>query len=141
VGEGEVFAFAGLWDRWLDPNGTILESCTILTTTPNQLLSNFHDRMPVILSPENYAAWLAPGNTDVALEMLKPYERTMRSYPVSTRLNQALNTDPSSSGTFTSPGPVENFLGFVHLACLMRSSNTSAMQNANLNGSRVIRPL
>jgi putative SOS response-associated peptidase YedK len=94
VDEGEVFAFAGLWDRWLDPNGNILESWTILTTTPNLLLSTFHDRMPVILRAENYAAWLTPGNTDAALEMLKPCEQMMRSYPVSTRLNQVRNNDP-----------------------------------------------
>jgi putative SOS response-associated peptidase YedK len=94
VGEGEVFAFAGLWDRWLDPNGSVLESCTILTTTPNSLLSNFHDRMPLILSPENYPAWLTPGNADAAWKMLKPCNRTMRSYPVSTRLNEVQNDDP-----------------------------------------------
>jgi putative SOS response-associated peptidase YedK len=89
-----VFAFAGLWDRWLDPNGSVLESCTILTTTPNSLLSNFHDRMPAILHPENYEVWLTPGKTDAALEMLKPCDRAMRSYPVSTRLNQVQNDGP-----------------------------------------------
>ena len=110
VGEAEVFAFAGLWDTWLDPNGSILESCTILTTTPNLLLSNFHDRMPVILPPENYAAWLTPGNTDAALEMLKPCERMMRSYPVSTRLNQVQNDDPDCAAPLEPEAPPQGRL-------------------------------
>jgi putative SOS response-associated peptidase YedK len=61
MGQGELFAFAGLWDWWLDPQGKVLETCTILTTTPNALVADIHDRMPVILSPENYNVWLNPG--------------------------------------------------------------------------------
>ena len=58
VGEGAIFAFAGLWDRWIDPQGKAVETCTILTTTPNTLLSDIHDRMPVILNPADYEVWL-----------------------------------------------------------------------------------
>jgi putative SOS response-associated peptidase YedK len=60
VDGGELFAFAGLWDGWRDPQGDLVESCTILTTTPNSLLADIHDRMPVILSPDNYDVWLDP---------------------------------------------------------------------------------
>jgi putative SOS response-associated peptidase YedK len=49
VGDGEMFAFAGLWDRWIDPYGKEIESCTIITTIPNSHLADIHDRMPVIL--------------------------------------------------------------------------------------------
>ncbi len=52
-----VFAFAGLWSHWYY-NGETLESCTILTTVPNELISKLHHRMPVILKPEDYALWL-----------------------------------------------------------------------------------
>src|SRR2546429_3800940 len=52
VGEGEVFAFAGLWDEWRSPDGEIIESCTILTTGPNVLVADLHDRMPVIVTPD-----------------------------------------------------------------------------------------
>src|ERR1700692_1838451 len=49
VNEGELFAFAGIWDRWKDPSGSAVETCSILTTTPNALTTAVHDRMPVIL--------------------------------------------------------------------------------------------
>jgi putative SOS response-associated peptidase YedK len=94
--DGELFAFAGLWDRWKSPLGELIESCTILTTTPNSLLADVHDRMPVILSPDNYDLWLDPDfrNTASVAEMLRPFEaRLMRRYPVSTRVNQVQNDD------------------------------------------------
>jgi putative SOS response-associated peptidase YedK len=81
VNDGELFAFAGLWDRWKDPTGQWIKSCSILTTTPNAVTSSVHDRMPVILDPDNYDLWLDPGMTNVeaVLEMLKPYDaRQMR---------------------------------------------------------------
>jgi len=59
VGDGEIFAFAGLWDSWLGTDGHAVQTCTILTTTPNALLADVHDRMPVILSVECYDRWLA----------------------------------------------------------------------------------
>jgi putative SOS response-associated peptidase YedK len=60
VGKRELFAFAGLWDRWKNPEGKIIESCTILTTTPNVLLADIHDRMPVIIPPDKYDLWPTP---------------------------------------------------------------------------------
>jgi len=95
VGDGDVFAFAGLWDRWTDPRGEVVESCTILTTTPNALLADIHDRMPAILRPDDYALWLNPTaqNTESALRLLSPYTGPMHRYPVSTRVNQVQNDD------------------------------------------------
>src|SRR6266851_4977223 len=97
VNDGELFAFAGLWDRWSDPQGDVVESCTILTTTPNSLLADIHDRMPVILNPDHYDLWLDPafGDTGSLSEMLKPFDAAlMKRHPVSTRVNQVLNDDP-----------------------------------------------
>jgi hypothetical protein len=94
VNDGELFAFAGLWDRWKDPSGQWLKSCSILTTTPNAVTSAVHDRMPVILDPDNYDLWLDPGMTNVEAvsEMLKPFDaRQMRCYPISTRINHVAN--------------------------------------------------
>jgi putative SOS response-associated peptidase YedK len=96
VNEGELFAFAGLWDRWRDAGGKTIETCSILTTTPNTLTSAVHDRMPVILDPDTYDLWLDPGMTNVAAasELLKPYDpRAMRCYPVSSRINHVANDD------------------------------------------------
>jgi putative SOS response-associated peptidase YedK len=96
VNEGELFAFAGIWDRWKDPTGQWVKSCSILTTTPNAVISAVHDRMPVILDPDAYDLWLDPGMKDVsaASELLKPFDaRLMRSYPVSSRINHVVNDD------------------------------------------------
>ena len=100
VNHGDLFAFAGLWDRWRDANGKPLESCSILTTAANAVTSPVHDRMPVILDPDNYDLWLDPGMKDVqaAADLLKPYKpEHMRCYPVSVRINIAANDDPECS--------------------------------------------
>jgi putative SOS response-associated peptidase YedK len=96
VASGELFAFAGIWDRWKDPGGNWIRTCSILTTTPNATVSSFHDRMPVILDPDSYDLWLDPGMTDtkVATEVLKPFDASLiRCYPVSNRVNQVANDD------------------------------------------------
>jgi putative SOS response-associated peptidase YedK len=99
VGDGEIFAFAGLWDKWTDPNGKVIETCTILTTSPNVLLSNIHDRMPVILPQQHYDSWLnsTARDTDSLKKLLVPYAGPMRGYAVSARVNQALNDDAGCS--------------------------------------------
>jgi putative SOS response-associated peptidase YedK len=100
VNEGELFAFAGLWDGWGDPTRQWLKSCSILTTTPNAVASAVHDRMPVILDADSYDLWLDPGMTNVQIisELLKPYDaRLMRCYPVSGRVNQVGNDDEECS--------------------------------------------
>jgi putative SOS response-associated peptidase YedK len=96
VTEGELFAFAGLWDGWKNANGQWIKTFSILTTTPNAVTSAIHDRMPVILDPDNYDLWLDPGMQDVVAisEVLKPYDaRLMRCYPVGTRVNSVSNDD------------------------------------------------
>jgi putative SOS response-associated peptidase YedK len=96
VNEGQLFAFAGLWDRWKDPSGNWIKTCSILTTMPNAVTSAVHDRMPVILDPDAYDIWLDPGmqNMAAASELLKPSDaRLMRCFPVSTRINSVANDD------------------------------------------------
>jgi putative SOS response-associated peptidase YedK len=100
VNEGELFAFAGIWDRRKDASGKWVETCSILTTTPNAVTSAVHDRMPVILDPDSYDLWLDPGMKDVTVvsDMLKPYDpRLMRCYPVSTWVNHVANDDEECS--------------------------------------------
>jgi putative SOS response-associated peptidase YedK len=100
VAEGEVFALAGLWDEWTSPDGEVIESCTILTTTPNSLVADLHDRMPVIVPPGKYDLWLDPDVNDfnVIRDILKPYDATaMRLYPVNRKLNNSNNDDAESA--------------------------------------------
>ena len=98
-GNAELFAFAGIWDRWKDPSGQWVKSCSILTTTPNAVMSLVHDRMPVILRPNDYDLWLDPGMTKVEAvsDLLKPYALTMRSFPVSSRVNHVVIDDAACS--------------------------------------------
>lgn len=94
----EPFAFAGLWDRWRDPAGDDVTSCTIITTTPNELLVKVHNRMPAILLPEHYDAWLQSGDVQPAktLPLLAPYPADrMIGYEVSTSVNRPSFDDPS----------------------------------------------
>jgi putative SOS response-associated peptidase YedK len=112
LNEGEMFAFAGLWDGWKNAEGQWIKSFTILTTTPNAVTSAIHDRMPVILDRETYDLWLDPGMTNVRVisELLKPYDaRLMRSYPISTRINHVANDDEDCS-RHVEPMQVQNSL-------------------------------
>jgi len=96
VGDGELFAFAGLWDRWKNASGSVIETCSILTTTPNAVTSSVHDRMPVILCSDNYHLWLDSAFRDTASvsKMLRPFDAgLMRRYPVSARVNNVQNDD------------------------------------------------
>jgi putative SOS response-associated peptidase YedK len=100
VNGSQLFAFAGLSERWKAPSGDWIETCTILTITPNTVTSAVHDRMPVILNASDYDLWLDPGLKDTAdaLEMLKTYDALqMSAYLVSSRVNQVQNDDADCS--------------------------------------------
>ena len=89
----DLFAFAGLWEIWSSPDGSEIESCTILTTTPNELMEPIHNRMPVILEREDYDVWLEPGDRpEQGLHLLRPFPpHKMAVYPVSTFVNNPRN--------------------------------------------------
>ena len=97
----EPFAFAGLWERWRDPalgpEVDLLRTCTIITTDPNELMAEIHDRMPVILPRESYAEWLSPETSAEALQsLLRPYPADrMEAYAISKRVNSPRYDDPS----------------------------------------------
>jgi putative SOS response-associated peptidase YedK len=84
------FALAGLWEHWESTEGDVIESCTILTTESNDLLRPIHERMPVILSQQDYNRWLDPNlqNPEQLRPLLHPYPpETMGSYPVNPKVN------------------------------------------------------
>jgi len=94
--EGRPFALAGLWESWKDDGGPEIRSCTILTTKPNALAGEIHDRMPVILPTGSYDVWLdAEADRDELYGLLAPYpEDEMEAYPVSRFVNSPSNNDP-----------------------------------------------
>jgi putative SOS response-associated peptidase YedK len=104
VNNGELFAFAGLWERWKNPAGEWIKSCTIATTTPNTVTGAIHDRMPVILNPESYDLWLDPGMHDTTMlaDFLRPFDtQQMRRYPVNPKLNNVKNDNAESAAPIT----------------------------------------
>jgi len=109
--DGRPFALAGLWERWEEPTrqtglaefgsgvqddeSSVHETFTILTTEPNDLISDLHHRMAVMLPPEDESEWLA-GTPESAAALLEPYpDDELTAYPVSERVNSPVNDDPS----------------------------------------------
>ena len=92
---GKPFMFAGLWDSWNDNENGLINSSTIITTEPNELMSAIHNRMPVILSKEYYKLWLSnEASTETLLNLLKPYEsEEMEAYPISLKINNPAYDD------------------------------------------------
>jgi putative SOS response-associated peptidase YedK len=93
--DGSPFSFAGIWDRWRtrDP----ITSCAIITTTANGILKPLHDRMPVILKPEQYEIWLDP-NTPLAVlkQLLAPLpDAEISFHPVGSAVNDPKNDTPN----------------------------------------------
>ncbi|MGI9048444.1 MAG: SOS response-associated peptidase [Rubrobacteraceae bacterium] len=93
--DGSPFAFAGLWESWRDNDGPEVRTCTILTTNPNELMAQVHNRMPVILPPDYYGLWLDPDAEEDALtELFDSYpDEAMETYPVSRFVNSPSNND------------------------------------------------
>lgn len=97
LAQGELFAMAGLWERWQPRDGAALESVAIVTTAATPSLAPLHDRMPLLVDPEGYDAWLDPSARDVAAVLARlPAARgaALRLRRVSTRVNDIRNDDP-----------------------------------------------
>jgi putative SOS response-associated peptidase YedK len=92
--DGSPFSFAGLWERW-DKGEAPIETFTIITGEPNSLAAELHDRMPVIIGPEDYDAWLTATDTTIPQALLQPFpSQLMTAYPVSTKVNSTKNDTP-----------------------------------------------
>jgi len=104
--DGEIFAFAGLWSSWTDHvSGKVVESCTVITTEPNALVAKIHNRMPVILVPEEYGQWLDRHcKPEVLLKLCTPFDAArMESYPVSPLCNSPAHDLPDCLRPAPSP--------------------------------------
>ena len=96
---GEPFAMAGLWETWKDPQGKVVPSCTIITTSANDYLASIHNRMPVILPRESEELWLDPGiedPTSVTHMLTATPDDYLHAYEVSTMVNNARNDFPEA---------------------------------------------
>jgi putative SOS response-associated peptidase YedK len=99
------FCFGGLWEKWVPHAGSdgasdavSLVTCCLITTEPNATMTPIHDRMPVIVAPADYAAWLDPGTpAPVAQALIRPWEGPMHAFPVSTYVNAPRNEGPACS--------------------------------------------
>jgi putative SOS response-associated peptidase YedK len=95
--DGALFGFAGLWEVWRSKEGRAVHSCTIVTTRANATLQRIHDRMPVILGPDDYVPWLDPAQSDPErlLDLLAPCpEEWLVLQTVGLRVNDPRNDDP-----------------------------------------------
>jgi putative SOS response-associated peptidase YedK len=90
------FGIAGLWESWLAPDGTQVESCTLITTDANARTRPVHDRMPVILAPADYSRWLDPSSSAPALlTLIRPCpEDLLQLQAVSTFVNNPRHESP-----------------------------------------------
>lgn len=113
LADGEVFAFAGLWDVWKDrTTSNVIETYTIITTDPNELVQPLHDRMPVILAPQDYDRWLEPGDPErPPIDLLRPFPaKGMKTWKVSSAVGNTKNDSPELRLPVDS-GPADLFSG------------------------------
>ena len=95
--DSSIFAFAGLWETWKDKaTGRSLETYTIVTTDPNEVMKPIHNRMPVIVHPKDYERWLFPAEpSHLPVDLLRPYEAEgMKAWRVSSVVGNARNNSP-----------------------------------------------
>jgi putative SOS response-associated peptidase YedK len=103
---GALFAIAGLYERWHGPGGEVVDSFTLLTRAARGAVAPLHDRMPLIIDPPGYAAWLAPDAPTAALLAALPETRGagLEARPVSSRVNDVRNDDPGCLAPPEEPG-------------------------------------
>lgn len=95
--DGKPMVFAGLWEHWQSPDGSEIDSCTILTTAANELMAPLHERMPVILQPADYDSWLYTDAKEIdgLQHLLRPAPAGFLSaYPVAPIVNSPFNDIP-----------------------------------------------
>ena len=96
--DGSLFAFAGLWETWKDKvTGETKETYTVITTDPNEVMEPLHNRMPVVLAPNDYERWMAPADpAKLPVDLLRPYPaEEMTAWKVSAAVGNVRNNEPS----------------------------------------------
>ncbi len=93
--DGRPFGLGGVWENWKEPaSGDWIRTFAVITTDANELVAEIHDRMPLILAPDDFARWLS--DEPDPRDLMRPFPTTpMRMWPISTRVNKPENDDPS----------------------------------------------
>lgn len=95
VKEKKIFALAGLYDEWKDEDGKIIKTATVITCEPNSFIKKLHNRMPVILSSENYDKWLTSDDINEVQKLLKPFDDNLiYGFEVTRKANSVKNNSP-----------------------------------------------
>jgi len=96
LADESLFTFAGLWESWKAEDGRDVRTFTIITTEPNELMKPIHNRMPVMLTPDNERVWISDESLEDVIHLLQPYdEKEMNAYPVTKKVNSPKNNDRS----------------------------------------------
>ena len=96
LADESLFTFAGLWESWKAEDGRDVRTFTIITTEPNELMKPIHNRMPVMLTPDNERVWISDESLEDVMHLLQPYdEKEMNAYPVTKKVNSPKNNDRS----------------------------------------------
>ncbi len=96
LADESLFTFAGLWESWKAEDGREVRTFTIITTEPNELMKPIHNRMPVMLTPDNERVWISDESLEDVMHLLQPYdEKEMNAYPVTKKVNSPKNNDRS----------------------------------------------
>ena len=96
LADESLFTFAGLWESWKAEDGRDVRTFTIITTEPNELMKPIHNRMPVMLTPDNERMWISDEPLEDVMHLLQPYdEKEMNAYSVSSRVNSPKNNEAS----------------------------------------------
>lgn len=91
---GQPLAMGGVWESWRAPDGSVVRSCAVLTTGPNAVMEPIHDRMPVIVAPEQWQAWLTEPAEAVMSLLAPPSPEPMQAWPVSRRVSRTVEDAP-----------------------------------------------
>ena len=89
--DGHPIAFAGLWEGFRWPSGEVMRTFCIITTTPNEVMRPIHDRMPVVLEPEDWPVWLGEASGDPGALLHPPADEVLRCWPIDTKVNSPRN--------------------------------------------------
>ena len=90
----ELYAMAGIWEEWKNPQGVVIKSFSILTCESNSQMAELHHRMPVILNPKDESEWLNNDDVSALNQLLKPFKGKMEIYQVSKQVNSVANDKP-----------------------------------------------